>query len=471
MKTPSLVVCLLFLICLATTVVSADPKPLYSYENTTESLGPGFGDPWNKYAWSMQDYDGYMYVGTTNVNYDLVEAISNDAFGGAVIDPVNPLYGFLGALQPYSQSNGADIWRYEYATSQWEQVYGNGVGEVSGGLRKMETYHNKLYAASSDFTGAKLLSSSDGDNWSQVDLTGGPTSTWSLRAVQSFDDNLYVATDNSVTSGTTSDVYAYNDSTGWSHVAQIGAPGVMELAVHEGQLYAGDSLAKVSHINTATGVVTDVTPVGMKANNAGVAKLYSSQVDGKLYMGTANFNDGFEMWSYDGAAWTPITQDGLGNQHNIYTWSMVDYENRLLMATFTLPGKPELWGYMGDGNWEQVALPSYLEGFGLWDYGIRNMEIGDGQLFLGTASNLLAPDADQLLALLDVYLGDYLDTDLFYAKYGCLSDDFLDRLIGPGTEIWAAEGKYPVVPAPGAVILGGLGIGLIGWLRRNRMLS
>jgi len=247
MKTPTSPVCLLCLTCLVTSVVCAGPTRLYSYENTTESLGPGFGDPWNKYAWSMQDYNGYMYVGTTNVNYDLVEAYRNGAFDALVLDPVNPLYGFLGALQPYSQSNGADIWRYEYTSGQWEQVYGNAAGEASGGLRKMETYNGKLYAASSDFTGAKLLSSADGDNWSQVDMTGGPA-TWSLRAVQTLGDNLYVATDNSVTGGTTSDIYAYNDSTGWSHVTQIDAPGVMELAVRDGQLYAGDSLAKVSQI-------------------------------------------------------------------------------------------------------------------------------------------------------------------------------------------------------------------------------
>lgn len=291
MKTPIPAACL-FLACLMTTAGWAAPQELFSYENTTQITGPGFGDPWNKYAWSMQDYGGYMYVGTNNINYDLVGAIAGGAFDGVTIDPVNPLYGLLGALQPYTQSNGADIWRYDYGTSNWEQVFGNAPGEASGGLRKMETYHGMLYASSSDFTGAKLLRSTDGDNWSQVDPTGGPA-TWSLRAMQTFGDNLYVAEDNSVTAGTSSKVFAYNDTTGWSEVGTINAPGVMELAVHNGQLYAGDSLSKVSHINTGTGTVTDVTPVGMKANNAGVAKLYASQVDGKLYMGTANFNDGF----------------------------------------------------------------------------------------------------------------------------------------------------------------------------------
>lgn len=52
-------------------------------------------------------------------------------------------------------------------------------------------------------------------------------------------------------------------------------------------------------------------------------------------------------------------------------------------------GSAELW-YSDDAvNWQQMALPL---GWGLWNYGIRVMEVGNKQLFLGSASNMVAPD-------------------------------------------------------------------------------
>ena len=68
----------LVIICLVM-APSAFSKPL-TYENTTACIGKGFGDQWNKYAWSMADFKEHMYVGTSNVHYALIDALNDPQF-------------------------------------------------------------------------------------------------------------------------------------------------------------------------------------------------------------------------------------------------------------------------------------------------------------------------------------------------------------------------------------------------------
>ena len=50
------------------------------FQNLTTKIGRGFGNHWNKYAWSMAEFNGRIYVGTYNVRDDypmLFEALIN----------------------------------------------------------------------------------------------------------------------------------------------------------------------------------------------------------------------------------------------------------------------------------------------------------------------------------------------------------------------------------------------------------
>ena len=106
--------------------------------------------------------------------------------------------------------------------------------------------------------------------------------------------------------------------------------------------------------------------------------------------------NGFYLQTYDGSDFNTITDNGFFNSSNAYDWSMAEINGRIFLGTFddnfltSLPrGSAELW-YSDDGeNWQQMALP--LD-WGLWNYGIRVMDVGNRMLFLGSASNMIAPD-------------------------------------------------------------------------------
>jgi hypothetical protein len=127
--------------------------------------------------------------------------------------------------------------------------------------------------------------------------------------------------------------------------------------------------------------------------------------------------------------------------------------------------------YSTDGlNWEQIPLPSLLEGWGIWNYGIRNMEVGGAKLcggdklFLGTASNLFAPDAMELIEWIIALIASgqipleemptYIDASLLLSIDAIPPEELLAyiefilaQLIGPGTQIWTAE-TVDMLPPP-----------------------
>ncbi len=485
-------------------------KPL-TYKNTTACIGKGFGDQWNKYAWSMADFNGHMYVGTSNVHYALLDALNDPQFLMCInmLPPGNNPLTILACMCPqsnpqipldycYQGNSGAAIWRYDYYSEMWERVYKE-EPFGGGGFRKMMVYNNRLYASTASgglgIGGAHLIVTKTGVDWTAVPNPPEMTPTFSFRALAVYLDKLYVGTD-------AGELWSF-DGVNWQFIAllpgggQMG--GILELAVFNNKLYAGTPgpIGFAVYKIDAANVVTDVTPPAIldgvdltTLQNIGTSKLYAYK--DKLLVGTANFFDGFTFLAYDGVMWKIISVDGLGNEKNTYVWSIAEFENIAYMATFNsdflgdasigdlgdidlseidpsllinfVSAKPEMF-YSTDGlNWEQIPLPSLLEGWGIWNYGIRNMEVGGDKLFLGTASNLFAPDAKELLELIIALIASgqislnemptYIDASLLLSTDAippeellAFIDFILAQLIGPGTQIWAAE-TVDMLPPP-----------------------
>jgi len=413
---------------------------------TKTPVGRGFGDPWNKYAWSMKDFNGGMVVGTKNAYFDIEQYLNptnevQDCINGFQYQ-VTGIHLPLACMELFSagdaaQTRYADIWRFDYAKKSWTKVL---VGADSGsqGFRVMTTHNGKLYAGSDlgafitgvslnsggplawDFPSSQLLVSADGKNFSSVgSCTGnacnpatgvnnpygitnfappGAAVNTSIRALASYNNKLYVGTFNAVGA----ELWSYDDSTDqWDLVHKFfGKPAIAELREYKGKLYIGiagpgnDYLWQFDGTNPP--VVVANLPV-LPGSNVGALKLFVSS-KGLLYIGNVDLTLGFYLQSFDGTNFTTITSNGFFNSLNAYAWSMAEINGRLFVGTFnqdfisTLPrGSAELW-YSDDSiNWQQMAMP--LD-WGVWNYGIRTMEVGDKgkQLFLGSASNMIAPD-------------------------------------------------------------------------------
>jgi hypothetical protein len=250
--------------------------------------------------------------------------------------------------------------------------------------------------------------------------------------------------------------------------------GVSELAVLNDLLYVGTQVGGFSSVPAAFKVytinsvdlMTDITPAGVvdgkdltPLGNIGVAKLFPYR--GRMFMGTANFIEGFTLMAYNPSIpeWKVISIDGFGVPRNTYTWSMAQWDGKLFLGTFNssfvdaylnsngnllanipLEGAAQLWSSQdGFTNWKQVSMPKKC-GWGIWDYGIRNMEVandflGRSILFMGSASNLFAPDAGELINLVG---GSSAIWNLI-PQNTQLTDKVLAPIIGPGTEIWAVQ--------------------------------
>jgi len=152
-------------------------------------------------------------------------------------------------------------------------------------------------------------------------------------------------------------------------------------------------------------------PSGGFGNPDNIAAWSIEEFNGYLYIGTMNWNrletGACEIWrSYDGINWERVVDHGFrlnmteqdikNGVMNNYAWIMKNYSCKLYVGTFNSRGYIgqnlqgagcQLWSSANGVTWIKEPLPNG-DGFGEGaNWGIRSMDIYNGDLYIGTATN------------------------------------------------------------------------------------
>jgi hypothetical protein len=399
----------------------ASVMPGYTFTEITEN---GFGDPQNNYAWSMEEFNGDIYVGTGrsvdtfNIMWEQFWAAAVPGMRPPELPDVDhppflqdflqrdPTYGYLvndeTELQEWVSRSQAEIWRYH--NGKWTRVYrapivasylrnvtdptvlgGYEVAKTSG-FRSMIKFTDKkgtraLYATSGGFSFAipsqqqMLYRTTDGTTWTTLATPAGMGRE--SRATAVLNGKLYIGVG--------------------------GGAG----AVHP-SVWCSDDPASGNWTK-----VMDFTEPGLDSGNQGITMLCA--FNNKLYVGTSN-KAGYQIYrSTTGApagnaSWEQIVADGAGDRYNVNAQTMKVFNGMLYVASVSLPfisGYDAFKGFElirvhANDDWELVIggpisvdpSPGYPRqdpisglpaGFGnpLAFYG-WSMEVYGGYLYLGT---------------------------------------------------------------------------------------
>lgn len=330
----------------------------------------GFGNRHNLYAWSMEEFNGDLYVGTLN-NVD-----------------------------------GPEVWRWH--AGEWNRVFRRDATATGNtGFRSMAVFGNQLYVSSvNDTQGAELWRTANGTDWEPVLLGGhGDARNTSFRGLTRFGRQLYLGVQNQ--SGSGGKLYRSRDGLRWQAVSLDGLGDTSNHSLHAmnvfgGMLYLGTANDSLFQIYRSPDGRTWERVVGPGAPNpAGFGfpgntnAVHLFNYNKRMYVGSANDSNGFTIHrTIDGVTFLKVASEGGGDPENIFAWRFASFEGHLWLGTGNFkPGAGKggsvLRSQDGRTGWETLvgANGSYFSyGFDRpLNWGIRTVKVFNNRLYFGTA--------------------------------------------------------------------------------------
>lgn len=233
------------------------------------------------------------------------------------------------------------------ATTAWQQVGGNGLGDADNYLvPTMEVWNGAIYAGVGRLTtSARIYRSTNGTTWDLMEDDFGHNELNVLVDFKEFDGLLYAALGSETGAPVAGEIWRSDaDGDTWT---QFGNEGL------------GD------------------------ANNTEFFQF--QEFDGNLYVGSRNAGGG-QLFRTDGTLWEEITNDGFGDVNNETVWGLYSYDGYIWAGTLNDNGA-QIWrSTTGDaGDWD---LYYDYNAEGEAEYTVTNL-FSDfkGHLYWSTGSN------------------------------------------------------------------------------------
>jgi hypothetical protein len=264
----------------------------------------GFGTSANFYAWSMCVYDGWLYLGTDNLQGggELWKTMD-----GTTWKPVLAYKGWISA-----KLHGAD----------YPSAFDSGSVNYRGGIRKMIIYKDELYCG---FCGVDLYLSV----WlSEIKLfTRLPQGLRLKLRPFHYLDSIGL------------EIWKYNSSGDkWTRV--VGGLNKGNFSGGFGDIrneYPWSMAVDGEYLYVGTGRIEPVKIIFSIGKNGSLLP--------RLKIRVGSLVGGAELWRFDGCEWQLINEGGFGDLNNIGIRALKVYKNCIIGATLNTETGCEMWKY------------------------------------------------------------------------------------------------------------------------------